>query len=102
MARLRTIKPRLQEVQGRQIRQAPTLSERRMTGRKLQERRLRVWSRDPHCAHCGKLCEFPEGFELDHKVPLFQGGEDTDENCQVLCFGPDGCHAKKTAQDMRS
>lgn len=60
-----------------------------------------VWSRDPHCAHCGKLCEFPEGFELDHKVPLFQGGEDTDENCQVLCFGPDGCHAKKTAQDMR-
>lgn len=37
MARLRTIKPRLQEVQGRQVRQAPTLSERRMTGRKLQE-----------------------------------------------------------------
>ncbi|HBO1489874.1 TPA: HNH endonuclease, partial [Pseudomonas aeruginosa] len=51
-------------------------------------------------AMCGKLCDFPSGFELDHNVPLFKGGEDTEENCQVLCSGPDGCHAKKTNADL--
>lgn len=76
-----------------------------MTGRKLQERRLRLWSHDPHCVMCGRLTEWPRGFELDHKVPLHQGGEDTEDNCQVLCVHYDdsgekaGCHVIKTAQD---
>ncbi|WP_235376383.1 HNH endonuclease signature motif containing protein [Pseudomonas nitroreducens] len=57
---------------------------------------------------CRKLCAFPEGFELDHKVPLYLGGADTDENCQVLCVGfatiegkrvKTGCHAQKTSED---
>ncbi|AGI26487.1 HNH endonuclease family protein [Pseudomonas sp. ATCC 13867] len=100
MARLQTIKPRLQEATGRQLQSVPSPRERRMTGRKLQERHLRVWSKDPCCAHCGRLCAFPDGFELDHKLPLFQGGADTDDNCQVLCSGPDGCHAKKTTSDL--
>ncbi|MCY1366209.1 HNH endonuclease [compost metagenome] len=100
MARLRTLKPRLQEVKGRQLQSLPTTKERRITGRKLQDRRMKVWSRNPHCAHCGRLCDFPAGFELDHKVPLYQGGSDTEDNCQVLCSGLDGCHAKKTASDL--
>lgn len=100
--RLTTVKPRLQEAKGRQVAQLPTTKERRTTGRKLQDRRLKVWSRDPHCAHCGKLCDFPSGFELDHKLPLFLGGEDTEENTQVLCSGPDGCHASKTAAEART
>ncbi|MGQ7956392.1 HNH endonuclease [Pseudomonas sp. SP16.1] len=82
-----------------------------MTGRKLQERRLKVWARNPNCAQCGKLCDFPAGFELDHKVPLHQGGEDTEANCQVLCVRYEtingqlvkvGCHARKTAQDAKA
>ncbi|MBG4255942.1 HNH endonuclease [Pseudomonas aeruginosa] len=77
-----------------------SVSDSRIAGRKLQNRRLRVWSRNPCCAMCGKLCGFPGGFELDHKVPLFKGGEDSEENCQVLCSGPDGCHAKKTNTDL--
>ncbi|MCY1545146.1 hypothetical protein D9M68_810740 [compost metagenome] len=99
MARLRMIKPRVKEAKGRQLPQLPTTKDRRMTGRKLQDRRLRVWSKNPCCAHCGKLCDFPAGFELDHKIPLFQGGADAEENCQVLCSGPDGCHAKKSAAE---
>jgi 5-methylcytosine-specific restriction endonuclease McrA len=79
---------------------APTPSEQRMAGRKLQARRLRVWSASPHCAECGKLTDYPNGFDLDHKVALDNGGQDTDENCQVLCNGPDGCHVRKTARDM--
>lgn len=76
----------------------------RLRGRKLQARRLRVWTADPCCAVCGKLTSYPSGFELDHKVPLFKGGEDTDENCQVLCVNiggrSPGCHEHKTASDL--
>jgi len=76
----------------------------RIRGRALQARRLKVWSKDPRCAVCRKLCEFNDkpgrGFQLDHKVPVFKGGADTEANCQVLCAGETGCHAKKTAKDM--
>ncbi|MFC5698894.1 HNH endonuclease [Pseudomonas sp. GCM10022186] len=101
MARLQTLKPRVGEVKQTRIQPLPTVAERRITGRKLQDRRLKVWARNPHCAECGKLCDFPAGFELDHKIPLFLGGSDTEDNCQVLCSGLDGCHAKKTASDLR-
>lgn len=30
----------------------------RISGRRLQARRLKVWSKNPHCAMCGKLVEF--------------------------------------------
>ena len=71
-----------------------------MTGRALQERRLRIWSRDPHCACCGRLVAMHE-FELDHIVALVNGGADTDENCQVLCIvEPDACHHRKTQSDL--
>lgn len=72
----------------------------RMAGRALQKRRLSVWTKDPTCAVCGKLTAYPGGFELDHTVPLFKGGEDTEANCQILCKGINGCHEKKTAADL--
>lgn len=37
--------------------------------------------------------DYPWGFELDHKVPLSQGGPDTEENSQVLCIE---CHKAKS------
>lgn len=54
---------------------------------------------------CGELTDIAPDterpFQLDHKVPLFKGGEDTDENCQVLCSAKGkSCHDKKTAIDM--
>lgn len=76
----------------------------RMRGRGLQERRLRVWARDPRCAICRRLTEFNArpgwGFQLDHIVALANGGADTEANCQVLCIGPGSCHERKTAQDL--
>lgn len=98
MARLRTIGSRVAMAPSRQP--APQRSaDRRMTGRALQERRLRIWSQDPHCAACGRLVAMHE-FELDHKVALVNGGADTDDNCQVLCNGPGGCHHRKTQFDL--
>lgn len=106
MAKLPTLKPKLATLPS--TRKAMTTREVRTAGRSLQARRMRIWSRDPHCAMCGRLVAYPHGFELDHKVPLFQGGEDTDANCQILCVGYDeagrkvGCHAEKTAREAKA
>lgn len=80
----------------------------RIRGRALQARRLRKWTEaGACCAVCKKLVEFSAregmGFELDHIEALKASGgngEDTDDNCQVLCNGPQGCHRSKTARDM--
>lgn len=73
----------------------------RITGRRLQARRLRIWSRNPHCAMCGELTDLGQGtarpFELDHIVALVNGGQDTEDNLQVLCVG---CHEDKTRRDL--
>ncbi|MHA6639943.1 HNH endonuclease signature motif containing protein [Stutzerimonas frequens] len=81
------------------------VAERRITGRRLQSRRLEMWLANPHCAECGRWVLFPQGFELDHKVPLGMGGEDVEANCQILCVdSPDGsvigCHRRKTEADL--
>lgn len=104
MAKLKTVKPRMPMV-GTRLSTAPTASENRMTGRKLQGRRIRLWSANPRCAGCGRLTLFPHGFEVDHVVALEEGGQDVDGNCQILCVYPDelgrkaGCHAEKTRRD---
>lgn len=69
-----------------------------MTGRALQARRLRIWSRDPHCVGCRRVVAYPHGFQLDHVVALVNGGEDSDGNLQVLCIE---CHEAKTRDDLR-
>lgn len=100
--RLKTLKPSLPLADNRR---AAVIESPRMTGRKLQSRRLRLWSKDPHCASCRRVTQYPDGFELDHKVPLFLGGADTDENCQILCvwYAADGtkrgCHVEKSGEE---
>jgi 5-methylcytosine-specific restriction protein A len=71
----------------------------RIRGRALQARRARLWSSSPNCAKCQRLTAFPDGFELDHIVSLYRDGEDTEENCQVLCHE---CHQAKTLVDIAS
>lgn len=57
-----------------------------------------MWKYNPHCKKCNRLVEYPSGFELDHITPLYLGGEDTEDNCQILCFD---CHSNKTKHDMK-
>lgn len=91
-----------------QVVKVKVVADRRITGRRLQARRFAVWKMNPTCASCGRLVAYPQGFELDHKVPLFMGGEDVEANCQVLCVHFEvidglrvktGCHASKTATE---
>lgn len=69
---------------------------KRITGRKLQATRLRIWSSDPTCQKCKRLTQYPDGFELDHVTPLHKGGDNTDENLQVLC---PTCHEAKSCEE---
>lgn len=82
----------------------------RLRGRKLQAARLRIWSKDPHCAECRRFVEFPGGFELDHIKAVSATADkskiNADINLQILCVHVDeqgnktGCHMDKTAKDL--
>ena len=102
---MQSLKPRVATLDARRV---PTpANPERLRGRALQERRLRVWSANPHCVDCGRLTQWPRGFELDHDVPLHQGGADTDENSRVRCVYYDaqgrkaGCHQAKSDEETR-
>lgn len=96
MGRLRTLKPRLQEFKGREIRTLSTPSEKRTKGRKRQDMRLRVWTKAmAFCAGCGRTCDY-DSWHMDHVIPLWKGGDDLESNMQVLCLP---CHADKTAKE---
>ncbi|WP_460734171.1 HNH endonuclease [Lysobacter tyrosinilyticus] len=100
VGRLKTLKPRLQGLPDRLQSLPRTATRRAVTGRQLQQRRLSVWTKaEGCCARCGCLMAWPNGFELDHVVPLFKGGQDTEENTQILCI-ENGCHASKTREDL--
>lgn len=103
--RLTNLKPRLAVSQVQRL-NTMTVADRRITGRALQARRERLWlERGQCCAHCGAMVIHPYGYELDHVIPLYLGGLDVDDNCQLLCSWKDhegkaqGCHVAKTKRD---
>lgn len=100
--RIAAVKPRIQ--------MAYDNNDGRLRGRKLQAARLRIWRANPHCARCGRLVDFPGGFELDHIKAVSTATDkvdiNEDANLQVLCIEVSkggvktGCHIDKTAEDM--
>ena len=104
--RLNTLKPRIEVAAAGRV-SVNTTSERRVTGRALQSRRLRIWSHDPRCVDCGRMTDYPHGFELDHEVPLEHGGSDDDGNMKIRCVWFDlegakrGCHEEKTRREAK-
>ena len=69
----------------------------RIRGRRLQ--RIRYWhlQREPLCRACAAQGLTTEGVEVDHVVPLSQGGADDASNRQTLCAE---CHRIKTERDL--
>lgn len=68
----------------------------RITGRPLGKIRRRIALRDLYtCRRCGMVVS---EFEIDHIVPLFVGGCESDENRQLLCRQ---CHIEKTLEDEK-
>jgi 5-methylcytosine-specific restriction protein A len=69
----------------------------RIRGRHLQAIRARHRSENPLCAMCQAKGIVRAWTELDHIVPMEQGGSDSAHNRQGLCAE---CHRLKTAIDM--
>lgn len=67
-------------------------------GRTWRKTRERIMSRDCGlCQVCLKEGNYIIGKEVDHIVPLFKGGTDSDDNLQTICTEH---HAEKTAHDL--
>jgi hypothetical protein len=43
------------------------------------------------CLHCNSILDYT--YEIDHKIPLYKGGNNDINNLQALCRN---CHGKKT------
>ncbi|WP_430229892.1 HNH endonuclease [Nitrosomonas communis] len=68
----------------------------RLSGRKRQEARARIFRVNPLCVECWKAGRVKQAEELDHIVPLHKGGTNDDENLQGLC---QKCHSEKSAME---
>ncbi len=69
----------------------------RIRGPKLQKLRKRLMMENPLCVVCFKQGKVQAATELDHIVPVSQGGSNEDSNLQFLCSE---CHRVKTAMDL--
>lgn len=69
----------------------------RIRGREWMGLRRTVLLRDGYrCQSCG-IVRLDN--EVDHTVPLEQGGANDIDNLQTLCGGPNGCHTAKTKRE---
>lgn len=100
MGRLKTIGPRLATLKTAPVRVLHTKAgtSERVRGSAWMARKAAVQIRDRFtCATCGLV---RDDHDVDHIVPLEQGGDAMAmNNLQLLCSGPDRCHAKKTARE---
>lgn len=103
---LRTLKPSVRTLTTGP-RKVESRSDQRVWGRASQARRLRLWTVNPCCVDCGRLTDYPSGFELDHEIPVEVGGTEDDNNLKVRCVWWDdqgrkqGCHEVKTQREKR-
>lgn len=74
-----------------------TTAQRRLRGRALQARNARIATRDFYtCKICGRVADRVGEGQVDHRVPLAQGGTEDDANLQWLCVD---CHRAKTNRE---
>jgi len=68
----------------------------RLRGRRWLALRAQVLSAEPRCSICLQQGRLKAGTEVDHILPLHQGGGDELSNLQPLCHD---CHADKSAAE---
>jgi len=72
------------------------MGKRTVQGRIRQRRNERIKAKAGYCCrNCGRVT-YPENLEVDHVYALHAGGEDVEENLQVLCCN---CHVDKTSYE---
>jgi 5-methylcytosine-specific restriction protein A len=71
----------------------------RIRGRKLQQMRERLFSRQPLCVKCLEQGRIAIATIRDHTIPLAEGGRDDETNESALCL--DCSNAKTAEESMR-
>jgi len=69
----------------------------RIRGRTWMSTRERILKRDGFACQCCGLVR--SDHEIDHRIPLEQGGSNGDSNLWTLCHD---CHARKTADEAKA
>lgn len=100
MARLQTLKPRIQVAKSSmQVLTARPGTVERKRGSAGVKDRNKIRERDNGlCQACLALGKVSIGREVDHKVPLWDQGSDEDDNKWLLCIP---CHEAKTAAEAK-
>jgi len=96
MERLKTI---LQKIPTINLTRGGAVVPPRIVGWQLTKIRERIIARDgAACTKCGFMPYNLSQLEVDHVVPLFRGGQESDENRACLC---QRCHKKKSDLEER-
>jgi 5-methylcytosine-specific restriction protein A len=99
MARLQSLKPRVQALNTNRVISLPARPEaieRKRGGAGVKDRQ-RIRERDQYlCQECKRNGRVSVGRVVDHKIPLWAGGTDDDWNKELLC---NPCHDAKTAKE---
>ena len=100
MTRLKTLRPRVQTL-GQSGPRTAVAGDQRIRGNSLQAIRRRIFTRDCGlcvCAQCKASGAVKLAQVVDHRVPLWAGGTETDGNRQSMS---EECHALKTDDEAR-
>lgn len=97
---MRTLKPTLATANlsrvGQAFQSAQPNAVKRDRSTRAQKRRLAWLTAHPLCVHCKAEGRINAARELDHIVPLWNGGADDERNLQGLCVEH---HRTKTARE---
>jgi 5-methylcytosine-specific restriction enzyme A len=97
--RLKNLKPRIAVISTSRIAVAPTHSvTERLRGRAGVERRARWLELHPLCVDCEAEDRVTAAREVDHEIPLWQGGADDESNFASRCKAH---HAAKTGREAK-
>ncbi len=107
MARLKSLKPRLQTLKPSiQLTTCQPKSTRGQGrgGRPWRRKREQIFKRDNYTCQACKRVGSPQtgklsSLELDHIVNIASGGSNSDDNLQTLCHE---CHSKKTLKESQT
>ena len=93
---MQTLKPKLSTLRGPTPKSVTQTV--RIRGSSLQKIRREKLLRNPACEECERKGLVTPAVVIDHVVPLFQGGAESDANRQSLCIP---CHDEKSAGEAK-
>jgi 5-methylcytosine-specific restriction enzyme A len=95
MAKLKTLKPRINVIENKRIKHLNSETMRVSGGTRVKLKRL-IYIRDGgHCCMCKRVVGLHDS-ELDHRMALQFGGDNEESNLWTLC---NDCHKEKSSRE---